>query len=105
QILTNLLTNAIKFTATGAGVEINCSRRDGAVLIQVRDYGIGIAAEHVDAIFRPFVQLEEGHTRKEDGTGLGLAIGRSLARGMGGDLTVESEPKVGSTFTLRLPAA
>ncbi len=105
QILTNLMTNAVKFTAEQGRIFIGCGRDGEDVLVQVRDTGIGIADEHLEAIFQPFVQVDEGRTRREEGTGLGLAIGRSLSRGMGGDLTVESDPGTGSVFTLRLPAA
>jgi len=69
----------------------------------VRDTGIGIAGDKLESIFVPFVQLDSGLTRRAEGTGLGLTISREFARGMGGDLTVESEFGVGSTFTLRLP--
>jgi signal transduction histidine kinase len=71
----------------------------------VRDTGIGIPPDQLGRIFEPFVQVRADLTRTAEGTGLGLAISRDLARGMGGDLTAESEPGVGSTFTLTLPAA
>jgi signal transduction histidine kinase len=110
QILLNLLTNAVKFTAARDGrpgqVEVGCElARDGRVLLHVRDTGIGIAPDKLEAIFEPFVQVRADFARTAEGTGLGLAISRDLARGMGGDLTVESIPGVGSTFTLALPRA
>jgi len=71
----------------------------------VRDTGIGIAADKLAMIFEPFVQVRADLTRTAEGAGLGLAISRDLARGMGGDLTVESTPGAGSTFTLALPTA
>ncbi len=71
----------------------------------MRDTGIGIPPDQLDRIFEPFVQVRADLTRTAEGTGLGLAISRDLARGMGGDLTAESTPGVGSTFTLTLPAA
>ena len=77
----------------------------GWVAIAVRDTGIGIPADKRVAVFEPFVQVRADLTRTAEGTGLGLAISRDLARGMGGDLTVESTLGAGSTFVLTLPAA
>jgi len=71
----------------------------------VSDTGRGIASEQLERIFEPFVQVGSEQNSARQGTGLGLSISRDLARGMGGDLTVESTPGVGSTFTLVLPAA
>ncbi|AHG88871.1 ATP-binding region ATPase domain protein [Gemmatirosa kalamazoonensis] len=106
QILINLLTNAVKFTPAGGRVAIE-AERDGAgrVLVRVTDTGIGIGASERERIFEPFVQAESGERRQVEGTGLGLAISRSWARGMGGDLTVQSALGGGSTFTLALPNA
>ena len=103
QILLNLLTNAIKFTAPGGRVELRCESTEPDVLIQVADSGRGIPANKRLAIFEPFVQVDARLTRPDEGVGLGLAISRDLARGMGADLTVTSHPGDGSTFTLRLP--
>jgi signal transduction histidine kinase len=76
---------------------------DGMACIKVRDSGMGIPADRQDAIFEPFVQVGRTLSGATEGTGLGLSISRDLARGMGGDLTVMSEPGKGSTFTLCLP--
>ena len=107
QVLLNLLTNAVKFTETGGRVELAwASGGDDAVRIQVRDTGRGIPTERLDQIFQPFVQVDRHLTKtSQQGVGLGLAISRDLARRMGGDLTVQSEPGQGSTFTLTLPRA
>jgi signal transduction histidine kinase len=105
QILLNLLTNAVKFTNPGGTVRIGCTGREAVVAISVADTGIGIAADKLATVFEPFVQVDATFTRAHEGVGLGLAISRDLARGMNGELTVESEVGVGSNFTLTLPAA
>jgi PAS domain S-box-containing protein len=105
QILVNLLSNAVKFTDRGGRVELACVDAGTLVHLLVRDTGIGVAHEQRERIFDPFVQVRSDLTRTAEGTGLGLAISRDLARGMGGDLTVESTPGVGSTFTVTLPGA
>jgi PAS domain S-box-containing protein len=105
QVLLNLLTNAVKFTAPGGELRVTCAGREAQVAISVADTGVGIAAEKLASIFEPFVQVDQGLTRPHEGVGLGLAISRELARGMGGDLAAASTPGVGSTFTLTLPRA
>jgi len=102
QILLNLLTNAIKFTERGE-VQIDCETTPADVALRVRDTGIGIAADKLEQIFEPFVQVQSALTRTTHGSGLGLAISRDLAYAMGGELTAASEVNVGSAFTLRLP--
>jgi signal transduction histidine kinase len=84
---------------------VTCDDQAHTVAIRVRDTGIGIPADKLEVIFEPFVQVRADLTRTAEGTGLGLAISRDLARGMGGELTAESTPSVGSTFTLSLPGA
>jgi len=103
QILMNLLSNAIKFTPQGS-VSVTCSREGDTVTLAVRDTGIGIGAEDLATLFRPFQQIDTGQTRQFDGTGLGLHICQRLGELMGGSITAESVPQVGSVFTLRLPA-
>ena len=107
QVMLNLLTNALKFTASGGSVTLSCEEApDGrTVRVRVADTGRGIAAEQLERIFQPFVQVDARFARAQEGVGLGLAISRDLARGMGGDLTVESVVDRGSTFTLTLPRA
>jgi signal transduction histidine kinase len=105
QVLVNLLANAVKFTERGGQIVVACAVDDDGrrARIAVRDSGIGIPATQLSAIFEPFVQVRSALTRTADGTGLGLAISRDLARGMAGDLTVESRLGEGSTFTVTLP--
>ena len=116
QILVNLLSNAVKFTARGGSIRVSCgtvgevppnvdaSVAGALTCIRVADTGIGIAPDKIDNVFQPFTQVDAGMTRKRGGTGLGLTISRHLAQLMGGDLTAESEPGRGSTFTIWLPS-
>jgi signal transduction histidine kinase len=116
QVLLNLLSNAGKFTEPGGRVMVRCgttTRPDPRAylagtstwtFVQVEDTGIGIGPDDAARVFQPFVQAVEGRTRTQGGTGLGLTISRQLARLMGGDLTLRSEPGNGSCFTLWLPA-
>ncbi|HWJ06522.1 MAG TPA: ATP-binding protein [Steroidobacteraceae bacterium] len=102
QALLNLANNAIKFTEHGrVTLSVACVSRDerGALLqFAVEDTGIGIAADKLDRLFKPFQQVESGSTRRYGGTGLGLAITQRLAQMMNGEAGVQSEPGVGSTF-------
>jgi signal transduction histidine kinase len=104
QILVNLLSNAVKFTRPGGRIDLRCERAGDCIRFSVADTGVGIPEDKIAAVFEPFVQVRSDLTRTQEGTGLGLAISRQLARGMGGNLVVESTPGVGSTFTLDLPA-
>jgi PAS domain S-box-containing protein len=105
QVILNLCSNAVKFTGSGGRVDVSCAHADGWVAVHVSDTGVGIAPGQTERIFEPFVQLGRDLISQHEGTGLGLAISRDLARGMGGDLVVHSEPGKGSTFTLTLPLA
>ncbi len=103
QIVLNLLSNAVKFTERGGTVVLSCSLTNDRARITVSDTGRGIPAEQRERIFEPFVQVDARLTRTEQGVGLGLAISRDLARGMRGDLVLESAPGAGSVFALSLP--
>lgn len=107
QIVMNLVGNAVKFTSQGEVVvraDVQLTALDRAVArISVTDTGIGMDAAAVKRIFEPFSQADETTTRRFGGTGLGLAICRELADIMGGEISVESAPQVGSTFHLGLP--
>jgi len=108
QILLNLLSNAIKFTPSAGEIILSAEALlddpdEKFAAIRVSDTGLGVPPDKITSIFDPFVQVESSHNRTAEGTGLGLAISRELARGMGGDLVVESTLGQGSTFTLTLP--
>ncbi len=105
QVLINLLSNALKFTARGGAIDVACSAAEGTVRLAVRDTGVGIPTDALERIFEPFVQVNRTLAAPKEGTGLGLAISRDLARAMHGDITVTSRERLGSTFTLSLPLA
>ncbi|HTH47567.1 MAG TPA: ATP-binding protein [Candidatus Limnocylindria bacterium] len=102
QILINLVNNAIKFTDRGE-VHVEGAVQGGELTVRVSDTGIGIRAEDMGRLFRPFQQLDVGLARQHEGTGLGLAICSRLVKILGGEITVESTVHKGSTFTLTLP--
>jgi signal transduction histidine kinase/HPt (histidine-containing phosphotransfer) domain-containing protein/ActR/RegA family two-component response regulator len=110
QILSNFLSNAVKFTRTG-GVTVQAERlatlADGRdrIALRVRDTGIGISDEQRGLLFQPFSQADSGTARNFGGTGLGLAICRQLAEMMGGTIELASKPGQGSAFSLTLPLA
>lgn len=105
QMLVNLLSNAVKFTPEGGrlGLEVRGNRRANIVQFTVWDTGIGIEAEDLERLFRPFVQLDSELSRTTTGTGLGLALVAQMARLHGGSVSVESQPGKGSRFTITLP--
>ncbi len=102
QVLVNLLTNALKFTAQGS-VTLRIEPDPVGVRFEVEDTGIGMAPEVVARIFEPFVQADSSTTRAYGGAGLGLFIARELLTAMGGDVAVQSTPRIGTVFTVRLP--
>lgn len=105
QILLNLLNNAIKFTDEGeVGIRAAALPEDPGMRITVSDSGVGISAENMAKIFKPFQQIDSGLSRQHEGTGLGLDICRRLVTLMGGEIEVQSSPGEGSSFTLVLPA-
>ena len=105
RLLLNLLDNAVKYNRPGGTVYLAIRRDGDQVVIEVRDTGIGIPAEHLPRIFERFYRVDRARSRGEGGTGLGLAIVKHVAQLHGGRVEVESEPGKGSTFRVLLPAA
>ena len=104
QVVLNLLSNAVKFTPEGGDIVVALSREDDdRVRVAVTDTGIGIAAEDLPRLARPFEQVEGQHSKTNQGTGLGLALTKSLIELHGGTLTLESEPGRGTTVSFDLP--
>ncbi len=102
QIIINLVNNALKFTEMGS-VTVNVSKKYNYFVIKVIDTGIGIEANQLKTLFKPFIQIDSGVARKHEGTGLGLSISKKLVTMLGGSISVESEPEKGSVFTVELP--
>jgi signal transduction histidine kinase len=103
QCVLNLVDNACKFTKDGV-VTVTARREGDSLRVEVADTGIGMTPEQVGRLFQAFTQVDSSAGRKYGGTGLGLAISQKLAHAMGGQITVESEPGQGSTFTMTIKA-
>lgn len=105
-VITNIVDNAVKFTKKGSIVVSLCKdiSSSGFAVIQVTDTGIGISKKNLDKIFNAFMQESEGVGRSHEGIGIGLTLVSQMTKMMGGEVSVESEKNVGSTFTLKFPA-
>ncbi len=103
QAVINLLDNAIKYSKPGGEVGIEASVIENDILISIKDSGLGIPPDHLERLFERFYVVDKGRSRESGGTGLGLAIVKHIVQAHGGNVTVESEPNQGSTFTLYLP--
>ena len=103
QILTNLLTNAVKFSPAGTPVVVTVEARADELLVSVADAGSGIGSEEPDALFRPFAQGSRPEQRQATATGLGLYIARSLVEGQGGSISVRDNRNAGCTFSFTVP--
>ena len=102
RVIGNLITNAARATSEDGSIAVRAVARDGAVAVSIADTGVGIPREYLTRIFEPFVQVPGG---KGGGAGLGLSISRRIIEGHGGQLSVQSEPGKGTTFTFTIPTA
>lgn len=105
QVVTNLISNAAKFTGPQGLIEITARRKGGNIEIAVADNGPGIPESHIDSIFNKFVQVDSGDSRANEGTGLGLSISRAIVEAHGGQIRVESPPGLGAVFVVVLAEA
>jgi cell cycle sensor histidine kinase DivJ len=105
QMLVNLLTNGVKFTPRGGEVRVSAVRDAGGIELAVRDTGVGIGAEDLKRLGRPFEQVDGAHVKAQEGTGLGLALVKALAAMHGGEALIESQLGEGTTVRVRLPYA
>jgi len=104
-ILANLLSNAVNFSYEGGDIEIACALRDNRLVLRVRDYGTGIAPEQLSSIFDRFKRGDNGINSVNRGHGLGLSVSKAVIDLLEGQITVESEPGVGSVFEIQIPEA
>ena len=102
-MLSNLITNAIKFTAAGGAVEVGARRLNGDIKFWVKDTGEGIPADEIKDLFVIYRQTTSGRISQNKGTGLGLVICKKIAEAPGGRISVESGLGEGSTFTVQIP--
>jgi PAS domain S-box-containing protein len=105
QVVDNLLSNALKYSAEGSDIDVRVVREDGEVATSVTDHGIGIPRDEIPQLFERFHRARNVSSRYYGGLGLGLYIARAIVEAHGGDISVESEEGVGSTFTMRLPSS
>jgi two-component system, OmpR family, sensor kinase len=105
QVVTNLLTNAIHYNREDGELRVAVRAENGGALLTVSDTGLGITPEHLPHIFDRFNRADQARTTSHGRTGLGLAISKAIVEAHGGAIEVASEPGVGTTFTVRLPAA
>ena len=105
QAIVNLLDNAIKYSAVGSTIRVEASQTAEEIKIDVRDQGCGIEEEHLPRLFERFYRVDKARSRQLGGTGLGLAIVKHITQAHGGQVSVESVPGKGSTFSIRLPRA
>jgi two-component system phosphate regulon sensor histidine kinase PhoR len=105
QVFANLIDNAIKYAAAGGKIQLGAKERESRVEFYVRDFGPGIASEHLPRLFERFYRVDKARSREAGGTGLGLAIVKHIVLNHGGEIGVSSELGHGSVFWFRLPLA
>lgn len=102
QAITNLLTNAIKYSTTDK-IDISLNKGNNFIVISIKDYGIGISKEHKDKIFEKFYRIDKARSRKSGGTGLGLSIVKNIIELHNGTIELITEPNQGCEFIIKLP--
>ena len=105
QVISNLVSNAAKFSEAGKGITVGAARLDGDVVVRVRDEGRGIPFDWLDRVFEPFYRVEGPSSSVSSGSGLGLSICRRLVEAHGGTMWAESELDRGTTMYFSLPVA
>jgi signal transduction histidine kinase len=103
SVISNLISNAIKYSPRGKSVEIKCELANGRVIVSVRDEGIGIKPQDAEKIFDRYYRVESNHTQHISGFGIGLYLSAEIIKRHDGEIWVESEDGIGSTFYFSLP--
>jgi signal transduction histidine kinase len=103
QLLVNLIDNGLKYTPAGGTVTVSVDHKDGWIELRVADTGVGIPSHHLPHVFERFYRVDTARARTEGGTGLGLSICEWIVHAHGGEITVSSQVRRGTTFTVRLP--
>jgi signal transduction histidine kinase len=103
QLLDNLISNAVKFTPAGGRVDVRASAARGSAVLEIRDTGIGIAAEEQEHVFERFFRTSRATEQAIQGTGLGLAISKAIVHAHGGSITLASSDGEGATFKVTIP--
>lgn len=105
NIVSNLIDNVVKYSSEEIVIELSAYREDGYDVLEIRDYGIGIASEHVDHIFDKFYRVPKGNLHNVKGYGLGLFYVRQMVEMHGGNVSVSSNSNQGTVFTVKIPKA
>ena len=105
QVITNIVSNAVKYNKPGGSVAVSVRWEEPDVVIRVQDTGLGIPQEDLPRLFERFYRVDKARSREKGGTGLGLAIAKEIVEHHSGTIAVESQLDVGTTVTIRIPAA
>ena len=103
QLLMNLISNAIRYNRPHGRVKVDLTREDETAVITINDTGLGISSDDLPHVFERFYRIDKARTRAAGGSGLGLSIAKAIVQSHGGEITVDSEPDVGTTVTVKLP--
>ena len=105
QVITNVITNALKYTPDGGDILVSTMHMFNNVIIKVKDNGIGIPQKDIEHIFERFYRVDKARSRQMGGTGLGLAIAKEIVEAHGGTISIKSKPRQGTTVMIKIPVS